>query len=72
VHVSTCPVKRVLLTATSPAGDRFVVLLCADNILRITRNDLLIRELSWSVDDVEDCIAQLLELSHLAAPLVGR
>jgi hypothetical protein len=65
VHLSTLSVVRVLLTATSPSGDRFAVVLCTDDTLCITRNESLIRELCWRIEAVDECIAQFLELTRM-------
>ena len=68
VHVSSCSVERVLLTAAATSGDRFSVVLCTDQTLRITRNDVPLRELSWPAHDPEsadECISQFLELTGM-------
>ena len=65
MHLSTCSVVRVLLTATSPSGDRFAIVVCTNNTLGITRNGVLIPELSWATEAADECIDQLLEFSGI-------
>jgi hypothetical protein len=56
----------------SPARDRVAVVVCTDDTLRLTRNGTLIRELCWPLDALDECMAQFLELVHLASPHAGR
>ena len=63
MHLSARSVKSALLTAISRSGDRFAIVVCTDDTLGITRNDVLIPQLSWPLGAVEECIDQLLEYS---------